>query len=600
MCGIAGIVDFDGNKANVDWLASMNRIQAHRGPDGANLFVFQNVGLAHTRLAIIDLSVQAAQPFHRDRLVITYNGEIFNFPELKNELIEMGHRFETRSDTEVLLASYQQWGIHCVKRFHGMWSFALYDQKEEILFCSRDRFGEKPFYYTFHENRFVFASTLRAIVEVTGKRKANQRALINYFVQDRCEFFDETFFEGIHKMPASHSGLLDINRRSFQLHKYYEPAKGNELVIHESDAVNQLEKLMKSAIACRLRGDVEVGACLSGGLDSSCLTRVAAELLRKQDGKILKGFTIGSGDEQNDESSFAKAAAEVSGTQWFPEQAAPASWTAWFDDLLQHQEEPFNTTSLFMQYQAMRLAAKKGMKVLLDGQGADETWLGYPVHIAFFLRRMSMANAFRQWPKLMGNNSLHFSQAVSLKHYHAYPFRKYFWRMFHLKPLLQKNAADGVDMKWLKRKEESVLASMRAYQQFELYEGSLSALLRFEDKNAMRFGIETRLPYLDQDMVDFALLLPDHLKISRGWTKFLLRNSAAGKLPAEVVWRKRKVGFEAPNRWLPESMEVIRSRVQESPLLRSIFLHPEKAIQPANAFAMLSVARWQEMFNLEG
>ncbi|MGH3129572.1 MAG: asparagine synthase (glutamine-hydrolyzing), partial [Gaiellaceae bacterium] len=380
MCGICGVVAL-GRPGDAETVERMASELDHRGPDGRGEFNDENVALGFRRLAIIDLSDAGMQPFASEdgRMRLLHNGEVYNYRELRAELEAKGHRFRSATDTEVILAAYREWGERCVERFNGMWALALWDADSRTLFCSRDRFGVKPFYYRHHGGRFAFASELKAFrADPQTPLEANERAVRDYIEQGYLDHTEETFFAGIVRLPPAHSltfGPAGLRRWRYWRLAPREPEPG--------DPAPRLRELFLDAVRLRLRSDVPVGTCLSGGIDSSAIACGVDHLLRTEAenarpvGERQRTFTAWFADPGFDERPYAEAVVE--------RIRADAHWISFTDSdvvaslpaIVEAQDEPFGSTSIVAQWYVMRAASEAGLKVMLDGQGADEVLAGY-------------------------------------------------------------------------------------------------------------------------------------------------------------------------------------------------------------------------------
>ena len=544
MCGIAGIIHFDQSPVPRAALQRMTDAIRHRGPAGEGFYLYENVGFGHRRLAIIDLTEAGAQPMTHFGCTITYNGEIYNYLELRKELQHKGRAFSTQTDTEIILAAYREWGPDCVTRFNGMWAFALHDPEKQVVFCARDRFGEKPFYYTVNGNQFLFASEIRALRAVLpGKTLPNERMIARFLVFEQAEHPTETFFAGIDKLPAAHCMKIDLRSGATNLQQYYKPIRTEQWqTITELEAVEELRTKLKQSIALRLRSDVEVGTCLSGGLDSSSIAAFASGLYNPQVQQAFTGITAGSADSKKDETRYAKQAVEALGMAWKYCQPTAKDFVNAFERVLDIQEEPFDSASVLMQHLVMQLAHDAGLKVLLDGQGADELLLGYKPHLAWTLKELAPLPAAQLAAKSLSKYQISAKELLLLVNYHTVTSRKRGRQLSRWKGLRKDLHEQLQEEAVAEANQPTDLFSKQCY---ELTHRILPMLLRYEDKNAMAFSIETRLPFLDTDLVEFLLNLPGHLKVHDGWSKYVLRKSMTGHLPDAIVWRKGKVGFEA-------------------------------------------------------
>jgi asparagine synthase (glutamine-hydrolysing) len=417
MCGIAGIFS-SGREISGSDIRQMCDILKHRGPDDEGYLFYRpkpkslsllhgsdsalregaditNIGpvkdallLGHRRLSIIDLSVAGHQPmlYGGNELAIIFNGEIYNYVELKEELIRKGHKFRTHTDTEVVLASYAEWGDRCLEKLNGMWSFVILDTKRNILFGARDRLGVKPFYYFNDNGIFAFASEIKALISLPFVgRQINEENLYDYLMWGDPENVHSTFFKSIYKLPHSNFFTFDLSSGNFTIEKYYELKYNKSLGIFKKEEYEHhcgnVRKIFFKAIDIRLRADVPVGSCLSGGIDSASIVTVISEILKaknlSQVGDMQKVFTASFEGMPIDETKYACAVAGKTNSIW--SRVSPASGELWEDleKLVYMQDEPFNSTSVYAQYRVMKLAAENRVKVVLDGQGGDELFTGY-------------------------------------------------------------------------------------------------------------------------------------------------------------------------------------------------------------------------------
>ena len=395
MCGIAGIISNNSSLVTTDRIKKMTDALAHRGPDAEGHWVNSTIALGNRRLAIIDLSNAANQPMHYlQRYIIIHNGEIYNYIELKEELQKKGYSFISRSDTEVVVAAYDQWKEECVDHFDGMFAFAVWDEKEKELFVARDRFGEKPFFYFLDNEQFIFASEMKALWAAGIERKVNLKLLFNYLTigyVDNPNIPEETFFENISKLPAASYLKLspDSYRDNLQLSisNYWDIDVENEnKKISDAEAIEKFGFLFQRSVQRRLRSDVPIGTSLSGGLDSSSIIATLHSLTSQN--SPLAAFTSVFPGFEKDESAFSKLVADKFHLQHFT--TTPDAVTLYNDleKLFYYQEEPFSSGSIYTQYKVYELAKQKGIKVLLDGQGADETLAGYHKYYKWYWQEL--------------------------------------------------------------------------------------------------------------------------------------------------------------------------------------------------------------------
>ncbi len=561
MCGITGIVRFD-SKTSAEEVKSMTDTLVHRGPDGEGAWINSNgnVGLGHRRLAIIDLSLLGHQPMISDdgRYVITFNGEIYNYIELREKLKKEGHTFRTENDTEVLLKLYQIKGAACLHELDGMFAFAIWDNEKEELFCARDRFGEKPFYYFLNSSFFAFASEIKALWPLGIARETNFRMAYNY------EFFgyktnpdnpSETFFQNILALPAGH--FLILNGRHVRVQKYYRIELTSTFSDVRYDGVAEdLRDRMRQSITRRLRGQVAVGSSFSGGLDSSVIVTEISKLLEGQKQSLSVFSAIFPGFEKNEEQFIRSMIHGKNITPHFilPDKEAYANA---IDKLFYQHEEPFTSSSVLAQYFIYQKARENNVIVLLDGQGADEVFGGYHGSFHTYFKALYQQDR-REWKKqrlayleVNKNNRANAPiNAGRLKQIIAGNFPsllKYKQKRDHEKLIPQDRLSfykAHLNQKFEVRQTFKSLNEELHYQTFTF---GLPALLRYADRNSMASSVEIRLPFLDHKIVELLFSLPDSYKINDGWTKWLLRSAFQHQLPAEICWRKEKIGLE-PNK----------------------------------------------------
>ncbi|MFM2226349.1 MAG: hypothetical protein RJA07_2551 [Bacteroidota bacterium] len=598
MCGIAGIINKNNTPVLNSIIEKITKAAAHRGNDDSGFFYEQNFAFGHQRLSIIDVSENGKQPMqYLGRYTITYNGEIYNYTEIKIELKKAGYQFKTQTDTEVIIAAYDYWKANCVKQFNGMWAFAIYDNIENKIFCSRDRFGVKPFYYYSSENIFIFSSEIKQILTVI-EAKVNYKTLMDYVVYNLEEHTNETFFDGIRKLPAAHHLIFDVANNQFEIKKYYEPNIDSSLQnVLENDAIEMFQSLMKRSVEWRLRSDVKVGTCLSGGLDSSYITNTASKLYQNNTAKF-SAITAQSISNKNDETEFAKQVVDVSNLDWHVTKPNKNDFLQSIDEVIKCQEEPFFNTSNFMQHFVMKAAMQNGIKVLLDGQGGDETLLGYTRYYPAILKSKNILD----YPKLLMDAASHSSLSISELIIQSVYFTNPEFRKLRLKKKHEAIKAEYLNLAddtWINKIADSY-KNINALQLLELQHTQLPKLLKYEDKNSMHFGVETRLPFLDYQLVEFNLSLPLHLKINNGWSKYILRKAMKGSLPDSIAWRKNKIGFESPeNIWLSD-VAYFMNTINQSNLLQKIYNNniPKKLTQHM-LWKLFNIAKWEQIFNVK-
>jgi asparagine synthase (glutamine-hydrolysing) len=607
MCGVAGVVHRDGRNAAMATVKAMTDAVAHRGPDGEGHLLERCVGLGHRRLAILDLSERGRQPmnYRNSGLTLTFNGEIYNYIELRAELAMLGYSFASDTDSEVILAAYERWGFDCMQRFNGMWALAILDRRRRIIFLSRDRFGVKPLYYVENNAVFAFGSEIRQLLPFLSTRQVNVEVLRTYLVTDAAELGDTTFFHGIRRIPGSHYAVYDLERHRFEVKRYYAiPRRPEPQSVRGDEAIEMFNAVFEDAVRLRLRSDVRVGTCLSGGLDSSSVATVASRFYHDSSADTFSAVTAVSEEAKSDESAFARMVADASGLNWLTVRPSYKEFADSLPQVVESQEEPFGGPSVIMQHFVMKTAREKGIKVLLDGQGGDETLLGYEkYYTAYIISELRRGGIGRVLPALFAipaNNSK--MNAISIAKYSAAgliaPARYFYYKRRH-----SYFRDHGPIPPHLIRFAKS-LRNVFDLQVLELESTSLPVLLRYEDKNSMAHSIEARLPFLDYRLVELNLSLPETMKINNGWTKWILRKAMDGRMPDPVVWRKNKFGFEAPEHlWLKAHHREMEKAVFGSPLIKEhVDLRRLKAgygrLDGRSKWRLYSLALWAEKFRI--
>jgi asparagine synthase (glutamine-hydrolysing) len=502
-------------------------------------------------------------------LWIVFNGEIYNYIELRSELKALGFDFHTQTDTEVILNAYLAWGVECLGRFNGMWGFAIFDKRQNRLFCARDRFGIKPFYYFQREEKFVFGSEIKSLLAYEGVTpQPNDPILYDYLAYGLIDHTDETFYSGVKQLPPAHYLIFDGSR--LNIRRYWDINPKNKLELSDSgEYARRFFEIFEDSIRLHLRSDVAIGSCLSGGLDSSSIVCMANRLLfggheisPELVGRQQKTFSSCFDDPRFDERPhiekvLSATAAEANYT--FPSAETLAQELPL---LLWHQDEPFGSTSIYAQWRVMKLAAGRGVRVLLDGQGADEMLAGY--HPFFNAYWASLASRLR-----LGKLSGEWAAYRSL--YGVSPWRLMRRSLSALAPLfIQQRAAAhkaslGLNPQFARQyggRHFALPPRLSGGDPFfdQLYlsmtRASLPGLLRYEDRNSMAHSIEARVPFLDYRLVEHIFSLPDDQKIGDGYTKKILRESMKGILPESIRERTDKMGFVTPERlWLSGSLK---------------------------------------------
>ena len=583
---------------------------AHRGPDGEGLWQSDNgmVQLGHRRLSIIDLSKAAAQPMHfipvsskrwaeGNHYTIIHNGEIYNHIEIRKHLEKEGYSFHTQSDTEVILAAYDFWNDECIEQFDGMFAFAIWDEKEQELFAARDRFGEKPFFYHFNKEQFVFGSEMKALWAAGIQKKANLQMLFNYITigyVDNPERPEETFFENIFKLPPASRLYYKPATGELTIEKYWDiDTSIRNKTIGDAEAIERFQHLFSTSVKRRLRSDVTVGTSLSGGLDSSSIVSVIDGLLIPD--SRLQAFTASFPGYEKDELSFSgKIANQFSLRQHiYPvtDQNLVDDW----ETFLTHQEEPVASSSAFAQYKVFELAKQQNVTVLLDGQGADETLAGYHKYYKWYWQELFQQRNLMRSGEIAAARKIGIEEKFGLKNILASLLPDLASVILEHQYLAYALQQEDLTREFVQLQSKEAyyttpaLNNLNGLLHFNTCVHGLEELLRYADRNSMTHSREVRLPFLNHELVEFIFTLPSHFKIREGWTKWLLRQSMKEQLPAEIVWRKDKVGFEPPQKkWMenPNLQEMIQEARKK--LVNEKVLKPgviSKPLEATDAYA---------------
>ena len=616
MCGVAGIVDFARPVAG-EVVESMIRRLRHRGPDAEGIWHGDGVALASRRLAILDLSPLGNQPMaSADGLHhLVHNGEIYNFKEVRTELAARGHAFRSGSDTEVVLAAYREWGSACVDRFNGMWAFALWDGERRELFCARDRLGVKPFYYTVHGQRLMFASELKAFEAARVPLSPNPYMVRDFLEHGVSDHTSDTFFDGLYALPPAHP--LSFDETGLRVRRYWAPDLRDPPA---DEPVEAFRELLLDAVRLRLRSDVPIGVSLSGGLDSSVIACTIDRFLREEraavatDGQHQDAFNVYFEAEGSDERVYANDVVRATGCRGHFITFDAEELVDELPAIVEAHDEPFRSSSIAAQWFLMRSVHDAKLKVMLEGQGGDEVVGGYDGLFAYLfgdlLRQRQLKtlvhelNAYREFREVGRVNA-----AAAL----ARPF---------VPPAVAWNAgaryrgARGLVHGDLRRLPMTLpLPSntfpdmLRRHMSFVL-QRRLPELLRYADRNSMAHSVEARMPFLDYRLVELMFSLDAKHLISDGRAKVILRDAFAGIVPPRVIQRTDKIGFATPEgRWLGGGLGTFAEDVLSSPAARSRgFVDVDAALtrlrqvragssrQTAPVWRALSVELWAQRY----
>ena len=636
MCGIAGIilkqkVNFNLNQK----IVAMTDALSHRGPDGEGFILAgdqtitphfntlkqnyhradlnyipktslqdydQNSFLAfgHRRLSIIDLSETGHQPMcnANGKIWITFNGEIYNYLEIKSDLKKIGHSFISESDTEVVLAAYKEWGFNCVERFNGMWAFCIYDSEKQLCFASRDRLGVKPFYYINNNNLLAFSSEQKAFIKAELiAAKINNNALHNYLINGLLETNSTNFFEGINELMPGNNLVFNLKTQELKITTYYNLTEHITLTndrLSEKELIDKIAYTFENSVKLRLRSDVEVGTCLSGGIDSSALAVTISEITKQP----LYCFTSIFKNQSINEEHFADSVANKIEAKHFKIEPTLEGFLEEIDSLIYSQDVPIWDTSTYAQYKVMELAKKNNIKVVLDGQGADELFGGYHHH---FLAKWN--NLFSQGHFMSGLNEI-----LASKKTISNPLQFFLKERIKQKKYFNKKHFDQFFkpefLKSSEIKNPSVYFNSVNEQLVEdIYQTRLKSFLKCEDRCGMWHSVESRTPFADDiELINLLFSFNGNKKIKNGVSKYLLREVVKNKLPEEIYKRYDKKGFETPmQQWMqklrPQLLSEIKAAnfdfVNQNELEKT---DPTNSFQNKLLFKLFVLSRWQKLF----
>ena len=578
MCGISGIA---GTSAvNIAAVAAMNKMQAHRGPDGEGSWQSHDgkVCLGHRRLAILAVGDSGAQPMQDEskQLTITFNGEIYNYRELRHTLSDAGIRFRTSSDTEVLLAAYAYWGEACVEKLNGMFAFAIHDARNNILFCARDRFGEKPFLFAQPHGAFVFASEYKGLFAVSGiSVEPNTSKLLRFSIDptDALDQTSATLFDDVYALPPGNTLVLSLSDLSYKIACYwqlpvYKPADVEmDSRKYDSEAIQtEFRALLEDSVRLRLRSDVKLGSCLSGGLDSSAVTYIANTQLRTSapdgsafDYHVFTGRFPNSPADEGEWADLVGNTIPVKKHETFP---TADNLVAEIDDFVWFNELPVDSTSQYAQWCVFREAKQQGITVLLDGQGADEILGGYESYFAGYLRSIALTPDWETQAAMiearypgalaMDQNRWKSDLPIRLKQFVSDALGIGTSMTLAISPEMQKHLEMGIG--------PDANADLHSMLLRDSGHGFLSTLLRYGDRNSMAHSREVRLPFCDHRIAEFAFQMPPQVLMGEAQTKRLLRAAMSNALPEPILSRWRKQGFLPPiQQWLRGSLGELAS-----------------------------------------
>ncbi|UCC38805.1 MAG: asparagine synthase (glutamine-hydrolyzing) [Candidatus Aminicenantes bacterium] len=598
MCGIAGILNRKKGNVSKDLLESMAITLSHRGPDGEKFMILNSqnkkwsllsrnephdtkgdIGFAHRRLSIIDLSELASQPMsdEENNIWIVHNGEIFNYLEIKEDLIKLGHRFRTQSDTEVIIEAYKEYGKDCLGKLNGMWAFVLYDLKRNTIFGARDRFGIKPFYYHSSDEYFAFSSEIKALLRLPWvSREPFLPVIKDYLYYSRVNTSKFTFFKGIYELEAGHLFEIDLNAGfHLKISKWWDLRENlSPLPENKMDKFEKFRELLLSSIKLRLRSDVPVGTCLSGGLDSSAIVSLANPFLDEGNQKTFSAVHPGY---KLDESTYVDEIAKNYNVIPYKLSFNGKNLLNDLEDLLNAHDEPFTSTSIYAQWKVFQFAKQNGVTVTLDGQGADELLAGYPYFkIAYWselIQKLDIARLFGE----LSSESISIPQSI-LSFFMSFsgflPHRRMIALAELKDPQYRTNWINKYYFKKTPLPPSPIKRTFISRLNQRLYEiftcDGLPGLIRYADRNSMAHSLESRMPFLDYRLVSYVFSLSSDSKINNGLSKYILRKALMKDIPAKISERRDKIGFETPEaEWFRDELRSFMADIVHSKSLKN-------------------------------
>jgi asparagine synthase (glutamine-hydrolysing) len=567
MCGLFGSVGIEPDRKRIN-------LVAHRGPDGSGWQEFAStagpVALGHRRLSIIDLSEGGAQPMTdpTGALHLVFNGEIYNYVELREELGNRGERFQTASDSEVLLRAYSVWGLDCLAKLRGMFAFLIWDERQRRLVAARDRFGIKPLYYFGARDGVAFASEIKQLLGLPGERRRMNIARVHDFLASGVsDHVPDTMFEGVNQIRGGELATVDCSGYEpiLAIRRWY-PINTDTISMDEGAAAERFRDLLTDSVRLHLRADVPVGSCLSGGLDSSTIVCLMSKMLGSDAGGArVNTVSACYAEEEVDEKPFMDAVADYAHSNPYFIFPRPEDVLQRASDITWHQDEPFGSTSIFAQWCVFEEARRVGVKVMLDGQGADEQLAGYHSSFHYYLSSLVRQGRILQLLRtICERNRMHGTSIWDQLQTFVIPLLPP-----RIRSILRRQRQTLIQHDWLGadliRESGNPLGPIAVGSQsvgleepFDIaslclawiHSSNLQMLLHWEDRNSMAHSIEARVPFLDHPVVEFSLALGGDHKIVGGDTKRVLRRAMAGVLPERVRLRRDKLGFATPEqRW---------------------------------------------------
>ncbi|MBN2395561.1 MAG: asparagine synthase (glutamine-hydrolyzing) [Candidatus Atribacteria bacterium] len=615
MCGISGIYHLDNKPVHPEKICRMTNLIHHRGPDDEGYIFLNtrsgkychcygddtlsvlksqllplkneigaNLAFGFRRLSILDLTEKGHQPMSSNdgTIWIVFNGEVYNYIEIRNELIQLGYTFKSGTDTEVIINAYLHWGTACLKRFNGMWSFALWDNTKKILFCARDRFGIKPFNYYFDGKVFLFGSEVKQIISQDIDKKTDESVIYKSFAIGAFTInSDNTYFKNVKILPHSH--FLIIKNNKLDIQRYYDlnPLNFEKSRLSFTDACKRYRELFTDAVKLRMRSDVEVGSTLSGGLDSSAIVTVASGFTERQFKTFSSYYTY---SPQFDERKWINLVVEKTGSKAHYISASPEQVWSDLEKIVWHHDYPLESSSPVAQFYVMELSKKNNVTVLLDGQGSDELTSGYNHgfyrYYADLLSSMSFLRFFKEFPDYLKHNQKGNFIQKKYKILASFLFNEKTLYNLELKTSFNplRKPPESIELNEIKQLRTSRLSNFLYNQMMST---SIQTLLHFEDRNSMAHSIESRVPFLDYRLAELVFSLPSYYKINGNYGKYIHREALKAIVPRDILNRKDKIGFLSPGEgvWLRNEYKPLVAEIFNSPDFKNRDIYNHKLIK---------------------
>ncbi|MCK5039969.1 MAG: asparagine synthase (glutamine-hydrolyzing) [Candidatus Aenigmarchaeota archaeon] len=556
MCGISGF-----NWCDKILVKNMNKSIKHRGPDGDGFFLDDNISLGHVRLSILDLSEKGKQPMKDEEgeLIVTFNGEIYNFEEIKKILEKKGYSFNSGTDTEVIIYAYKEWGTKCVEKFNGMWAFCLYDSAKKKLFLSRDRMGKKPIYYYIDEDKFIFCSEIKGILKHPVKRKLNRNQLATYLTYHFTPG-EDTLIKKIKKVPASHNMIFDLKTKKLKLEKYWDIEKDDIKYENFEEAKDKLDELLNDAVKKRIISDVPVGSFLSGGLDSSIVTAIYSKYYDKE----MHTFSVGFDEGIENEFKYAKIVADELGTNHHEFIVDGDMFSKRFDEMVLHYDDPLAEAGFIPNY-FLSQYAKKYVSVALAGEGGDEVFAGYEWYGLLRYTNMMSKFPFNYFKPIFCDLAKIIPPSRMLKGVellaNAGNYAKSncinlsFFSQNEIKNLMTYNVDYNKVVEAANTHIKNFSYPLNQLQYIDQKVLLTECFNMKADKATLAFGLEERCPLQDYRLVEFSYQLPTNFKLNGGKEKYILKEVGKKYLPLEIVNRKKR-GYNVPyDYWINKFMK---------------------------------------------